>query len=75
MAKSVRECNFTIFCVFLDLSCFFLIAFLLLLLIRVHYSKTHEGQEPSESHYQLSAYSAMENPLKAGLLLWQLSHM
>eukprot|EP00250_Pteridium_aquilinum_P004602 c14811_g1_i1 orf=133-1524(+) len=42
---------------------------------RVHYLRTHEGLEPSESDYQTSCYSAMEDPLKAGLVLWQLTHM
>lgn len=44
-------------------------------LSRIHFSRKFGGPEHSEFDYQVSVFSAMEDPLKAGLLLLQLTHM
>ncbi|MCO5554259.1 hypothetical protein L7F22_007787 [Adiantum nelumboides] len=44
-------------------------------LSRIHYSRIHKGKKTPAFDYKDTAYSAMEDPLRAGLLTWQLSHM
>lgn len=44
-------------------------------LSRIQHSRIHKGQKAPEFSYKDSAYSALEDPLRTGLLLWQLTRM
>ncbi|KAI5059515.1 hypothetical protein GOP47_0025834 [Adiantum capillus-veneris] len=44
-------------------------------LSRIHHSRIHKGKKTPEFDYKDTVYSALEDPLRAGLLLWQLTRM